>query len=256
MTMTSNSTSQPRARRIEFDALFNFRDLGGYLAQGGMTTTRWGLLYRSDGLHRATSRDLDRLEELGVATVVDLRTGHERIEDGSFDEVQTRISYHHVPLFEDLAGERPDPEGDDYLLRLYMHMVTARGARIAQAISAVGTSDQPLVFHCTAGKDRTGVVAALVLAAVGVSDDVIAQDYALSHDAMEALVAWYRNKRQGDAPTPIQTAAALNLLGAEAGLMHQMLTLIRAEHGSIDEYLRFIGVDSSDLIALRTKFLD
>ena len=81
MMTTTNSTSQPRARRIEFDALFNFRDLGGYLAQGGMTTTRWGRLYRSDGLHRATPRDLDRLEELGVATVIDLRTAHERTED-------------------------------------------------------------------------------------------------------------------------------------------------------------------------------
>ena len=251
----TTSTSQHRVRRIQFDTLFNFRDLGGYPTRLG-AATRWGVLYRSDGLHRATPRDLDRLEDLGIATVVDLRTSHERLEDGSVDGGQTRFGYQHIPLFDDLTSARPDTRTDDYLLRLYLHLVTARGDRIAQTLRIIATSDQPLVFHCTAGKDRTGVIAALVLAALGVPDDVIAQDYALSRDAMDALVAWYRGNRQDDAPTRIQTAAAMDRLGAEANWMHEVLRFIRAEHGSIGHYMRSIGVDRAERLSLRAKLLD
>ena len=149
--MTSNSTSEPRARRLAFDALFNFRDLGGYPALDGEATTRWGVLFRSDGLHRATAGDLERLAGLGVASVVDLRTPFERTEDGSFDDVPSAVVYHHVPLFEDLTGERPDTESDDYLLHLYIHIVTGRGDRVGEALRHVIATDRPLVFHCTAG---------------------------------------------------------------------------------------------------------
>src|SRR5688572_346755 len=103
--MTTNSSApEPRSRRLMFDALFNFRDLGGYPAREGNATTRWGVMFRSDGVHRATPRDLERLVELGVATVVDLRTTHERREDGSFDDAPSSVAYHHVPLFDDLTG--------------------------------------------------------------------------------------------------------------------------------------------------------
>ena len=254
--MTSNSTSEPRARRLAFDALFNFRDLGGYPAGGGKTTTRWGVLFRSDGLHRSTPRDLVRLADLGIASVVDLRTPFERIEDGSFDDLPSSAAYHHVPLFEDLTGDRPDADSDDYLLRLYTHIVTKRGERVAETIRLVIADDKPVVFHCTAGKDRTGVISALVLAAVGVHDDVIAHDYALSADAMDALVAWYRERRKDDEPAPIRTAAAMNLLGADAVWMHQLMTFIRDEYGSVEDYLRSIGLGSADLVSLSAKLVD
>jgi protein-tyrosine phosphatase len=253
---TSNSTSEPRARRLAFDALFNFRDLGGYPVRDGEATTRWGVLFRSDGLHRATTSDLERLAGLGLASVVDLRTPFERIEDGSFDDVPNGVLYHHVPLFEDLGGERPGTESDDYLLHLYIHIVTTRGDRVAEALRLVIAADRPLAFHCTAGKDRTGVIAALVLSAVGVPDDVIADDYALSGEAMDALVAWYRERRRDDEPAPMQTAAAMNRLGADAEWMRQLMTFIRAEYGSIEGYLRSIGLGSADLVALSTKLVD
>ena len=239
-----------------FDALFNFRDLGGYPARDGHATTRWGVLFRSDGVHRATPRDLERLVDLGVATVVDLRTTHERREDGSFDDAPSSVAYHHVPLFDDLTGARPDTESDDYLLHLYMHIVTARSDRVAEALRLVIASDRPLVFHCTAGKDRTGVIAALVLAAVGVPDDVIAHDYAMSSEAMDALVAWYRDARRDGSPAPMQTAAAMNRLGADAAWMRQLMMFIRAEHGSIEGYLLSIGLTQADLVALSNRLLD
>jgi protein-tyrosine phosphatase len=239
-----------------FDALFNFRDLGGYPAREGNATTRWGVMFRSDGVHRATPRDLERLVELGVASVVDLRTTHERHEDGSFDDAPSSVAYHHVPLFDDLTGARPDTESDDYLLHLYMHIVTARGDRVAEALRLVLASEHPLVFHCTAGKDRTGVIAALVLAAVGVPDDVIANDYAMSSDAMDALVAWYRDARREGTPAPMQTAAAMNRLGADAAWMTQLMTFVRTEYGSVERYLLTIGLAEADLVSLATRLLD
>ena len=196
-------STAPRTRRLEFEALFNFRDLGGYTTADG-SHTRWGSVFRADGLHRATPGDLRRLEAIGITTVVDLRTGHERVDDGSFDAEHPSIDYRHSPIFDDLTGDdRPNRESENYLAELYVRMIAAKGDRLVGAVRAIVDAPGPVVFHCTAGKDRTGVVAALMLSAVGVADDTIAQDYALSHAAMDALVDWYRTNRSASANNPM-----------------------------------------------------
>src|SRR5829696_8848308 len=97
MTVTDDAASRP------FDALFNFRDLGGHVTDDGRIVQP-GVVYRSDGMHRASLDDLGRIELLGITRVVDLRTTHERTEDGCFDDEHPSIEYRHIPIFERLRG--------------------------------------------------------------------------------------------------------------------------------------------------------
>jgi protein-tyrosine phosphatase len=149
---------------ITFDALVNFRDLGGHPVTGG-GTTRSGWAFRSDGVQRATDADLDRLRTLGITRVIDLRTQHERDTDGRVDGRHGEIEVISVPFLDAIVPHNTS-EGD--LLGIYLHIVRRRQAAIVAATRAMLTSPAAVVVHCTAGKDRTGVLAALLLGAIGV----------------------------------------------------------------------------------------
>jgi protein-tyrosine phosphatase len=230
-----------------FDALFNFRDLGGYRTADDRTTVA-GRVYRSDGMHRASIEDLGRIELLGITRVVDLRTTHERTEDGGFDDAHPTIEYRHVPIFERLSGiagaraETVDENDDTPLLTTYRYMLTERRALVVDALEAVAGAPGPVVFHCTAGKDRTGIVAALLLSAVGVPDDTIIEDYARSRVAMERLVDWYRVNRAANARgSALLDERAARLLEADPDWMRTVLHELRAEHGTVRRYLIACG---------------
>jgi protein tyrosine/serine phosphatase len=245
-----------------FDALFNFRDLGGHVTATGRHVRR-GVVYRSDGMHRATLDDLGRIELLGITRVVDLRTTHERTEDGCFDDAHPSIEYSHIPIFERLsgvAGARVETVADDDevpLLTTYRMMLTDKRDRLVTAIEAVAGAPGPVVFHCTAGKDRTGVVAALLLSTVGVSDEVIVDDYGRSRAAMARLVEWYRaNRRDDTTGAGLTDARSSRLLGAEPEWMRVVLRELRAEHGSIRDYLLAAGATPALLAGIEAKLLD
>jgi protein-tyrosine phosphatase len=256
MTVTGDALQRP------FDALFNFRDLGGHRARDGRTVRR-GEVYRSDGMHRASVDDLGRIESLGITRVVDLRTSRECTEDGCFDAAHPTIEYRHVPILEavrGVAGARSVTieEGDETpLLTTYRFMLTERRALLLEAIEAVASAPGPVVFHCTAGKDRTGVVAALLLSIVGVEDATIVEDYGRSRHGMTRLVEWYRANRPQDAATPgILDQRASRLLGADPAWMRALLAEIRAAHGSVRDYLLAAGASRELLTAVERQLLD
>ena len=168
-------------RHIPVESCFNLRDLGGYATAGGRQI-RWRRLFRADGLHRTTEEHLD---DLGLVTVLDLRTNDEVHDRGRFPG--TAVDYHHLPMFDVLPTEAeleqwavPRVMADHYLQML------DDGADSIREVFAVlsDPSAYPAVFHCAAGKDRTGVVAAVLLGVLGVPGDVIVADYALSGKAM------------------------------------------------------------------------
>jgi protein-tyrosine phosphatase len=247
---------QSRPRRITLERAFNFRDLGGYAAADGRTV-RWGLLYRADGIHRIEGADLARVSALGIRTVLDLRTrseldDHGRVRTESFDAV-----YHHLPLLEQVWGrDLPVAEVDavDFLAGRYFDMLTLGSTSIVTALNTVATADRlPLVFHCSAGKDRTGVLAAILLSVLGVSDDDIASDYALSRAAMRELAEWVRTER----PESYETMAAQPpaFLDAPPLAMRRFLALARSEYGSLTDYVTESGVGSDVIESLRVTLL-
>lgn len=238
-------------RHIEHERVFNLRDLGGYRTVDGRTT-RWSTLFRGDGLHRL---DADDCATLGLRTVLDLRTPEE-VERGRLEV--DGVDWHHLPVIRttwkpDWWTEDSTPER--FLADRYATMLEEGAEAIAGALRALARPDRlPAAFHCAAGKDRTGVLAAVILSLVGVDDDTIAADYGLSRLSMERLVEWVRATYPERIDTMADQPAAF--LDAPDAAMHLFLEELRAAHGSVEAYVASIGVDHDTVEALRANLLE
>lgn len=237
-------------RHLPFEVVFNFRDLGGYeTVDGG--TVKWRIVFRADGVHRLS---VDDLAPLGVRTVVDLRTPTE-LERGRF--THDSIGYHHLPIMENTWSR--DAFGDDtdaatFLADRYVEMLDTGRDAIARTLHLLGTEESlPLVFHCAAGKDRTGVVAALLLSVLGVSDDDIADDYSLSRLGMPRFKEWIIANYPDAANAMTSQPSAF--LDAPAEAMHLFLERVRAEYGDVRSYVADLGVDRETVDAVRANLL-
>ena len=185
--------SIPRSRTLTLTGVYNFRDLGGYRAAGGRTV-RWHTLFRADGLGRLTPEDVEALRPYGLRTVVDLRMAHELEDVGRFPVDAYPVTFHHLSVMdrtwdrEEAAIAHLPPA--DFLHTRYTDMLLEAGPRYADALRLLAATDAlPAVFHCAAGKDRTGLLAMLVLGSLGVDREDIVEDYALTSVTMETFRA-------------------------------------------------------------------
>lgn len=254
-TPTLPDVSDPR-RLIALDAVHNFRDLGGYPAADGRTT-RWRTLFRADGLYRLTAADLEVVRRLGLRTVIDLRSDAELAERGTFPHVEHPVAFHHVPVIDSTWQhlDRPDAEEPVVFLEWAYHDMLRQGPeRFAQAIEQLSQADAlPAVFHCAAGKDRTGVLAMLVLGSLGVPHEFIAADYALTGEGMERMRVW----AQRDAPdlwARLADAPAA-FLAAHPEAMLRVIDSICAD-GTIRDYTLSLGVSPAALDRLADRLLE
>jgi protein-tyrosine phosphatase len=228
-------------------AAFNLRDLGGLPTQDGGRVHE-GLLWRSDTLHRLDDEDLQALGQLGLRTVVDLRSPQEVSRWGQLRVTDDGPTLHDVPLFTDVRDlaltELTDEDTSSAvsaMVELYASMLAAGGPAIARAVTLLGAEGAlPAVFHCTAGKDRTGLIAALVLAAVGVGDDDIVRDYARTEEAAGRTLAWMA-EHEPESHQRLRAYPAW-VLRSHPATMQGFLDRIRARHGSVTDLLVEIGV--------------
>ena len=256
--MTDLSSATTADRHVPFDAgAFNVRDLGGLRTIAGDSLRR-GVAYRADGLHRLPTEEIERLASLGVRTVVDLRTAGE-IEIAA-SMAADDIAVVHLPVLrdvwshEDFGGDAAPSDAVSFLVDRYLEMLE-EGAEAIAAIFGLLAEDgaRPLAFHCSAGKDRTGVIAALLLSSLGVADDDIAEDYTTSAAAMDKLVEWIRAQRPEAADAMAKQPAVFLTCPPEA--MHVFLARLRERWGSVPAYLASIGVEPPTLEAVRAAFL-
>jgi protein-tyrosine phosphatase len=242
-------------RPIEFETVFNFRDLGGYRTLDGRSL-RWSTLYRADGLYRISPEDLDRLGSLGLTTVIDLRTDRERRERGCFPVEAHPVDYHHLPLLGrtwDEVGLVADGTGAFFAAR-YLEMLEEGASSIAAAIELLARPEvHPVVMHCSAGKDRTGALTAVVLALLGVDDETIALDYCLSGPAVVDMVRWLRQNRPELVTGSFEPQAETE---APRETMQLLLGGVRERYGSMPRYARQLGVEQATLDALRDRLLE
>ena len=244
-------------RHVALETIFNFRDLGGYRTADGRTV-RWRVLYRADALHRLSGPDIAAVAALGISTVLDLRTVGEVEQRGRFPYEDLPVDYRHLPLIPaiwDPATLPVEAPAEDFLADRYLEMLDVGRPAIVDAMQVLAAAaSYPAVFHCAAGKDRTGMLAAVILAALGVDDDVIAEDYGLSRDGMTRMVEWIRQSSpEGFEEMQNQPAA---FLGAPPEAMRRVLEAVRLEHGSMDGYLAEIGVGTDLLSRLRANLLE
>lgn len=239
--------------RIELEGATNFRDLGGYLGAGGRPI-RSGRVFRSDGLHRLTASDHKKFETLGIARVCDLRYSDERAREPS--RLPSGVQAIHVGLTERpsassadaLDGEsRTEEKALEYLRTNYEQYPHLYAGAYRTILGHLLHDDGGLVFHCTAGKDRAGLAAVVVLTALGVDPEQIRRDYLLTNDY------WDRGDRPpSDWPTSVVEA----IFTARELYLDAALTAIDRDFGSFERFLTDkVGFGPSERDALQARLL-
>jgi protein-tyrosine phosphatase len=248
----------PPSRDVELVDVYNLRDLGGY-ATGDGRRTRWRTLFRGAGLHRLGGEDLEAVRALGLRTVVDLRTAEELAAVGAYPTAQLPAAFHHLPMITsqwDHSGIDDSAPPELYLVERYREMFDVGRATIAATVTLLADPGAlPAVFYCAAGKDRTGVLAAVILAAIGVREQDIVADYHLSKARVERIVARARAAGDREAASPM-LAQPPTVMAAPPAAMQLLLAALREEHGSAAGYLRDAGVGAATLAAVADNLLE
>ena len=214
----------------------NFRDVGGYVTTDGYRVQQ-GRIFRSNQLGQLTSQDLSQLETLGVHSVVDFRSDDEIAKAGP--GLLTGAFRHTLPIDPSIGYQlRTRLEGgqpinrqvtEELMCDLYRGFVRDHAGHFRRFFELLLAESTPLVFHCSAGKDRTGFAAALILSALGVSRDVVFQDYMLTN------LLWKIDPlSMGDLPADVTAA----LGRAEEAFLAAAYETIDTEFGGIDHDLR------------------
>jgi protein-tyrosine phosphatase len=212
-------------------------------------------LYRSDALHALTSGDVSRFRgDLGITDVVDLRSSFELANEGRGLLEQETISFHHLPLFDGDTHSADHAAAMEMSLgERYVGLLRVAREPIARVIERLADAPGGAVYHCAAGKDRTGVISAVLLGALGVSNELIVADYALSAENIDAIIDRVMNMK-GYKDTLLTMPE--DTLHALPETMETVVSSIDETHGSMSGYLLDAGVEESTLERLRAKCLD
>ena len=247
-------------RHLDLEGAHNVRDLGGYETVDGRRT-RWKTFLRSDGMHRLTSRDREQLLRYGVRTVIDLRRTEEvRSQPNVFADSDS-VAY----LRRNLTGDDwtsnaldsiPDLDQAQRMARNYVRSLDTRQASYREVLAALASPGAlPAIFHCTAGKDRTGRIAALLLANAGVDEETIVEDYALSaRYRFQAYLADPSN--QPDVPRDVKTWREYQGIVSPPQTMRLVLKHLNDRYGGVPGYLRAIGLTDDQIESLRASAVE
>jgi protein tyrosine/serine phosphatase len=250
---------------IELDGAVNVRDLGGLPTRDGGRTAAARLL-RGDNLQELSASDVAKLvQDIGVTTVVDLRSVHERAAEGPapLDGVATVRHAHHPVLPElgaatdvvaDAVAARDDQDRsrypDDPTCGHYLGYLEDRPDEVVAALRSIARSEGAALVHCAAGKDRTGVVVALALTVAGVPATAVVADYAATGERIQAIMARLRRSRPYAADVDSKPA---DLQRPRAETMAAFLEQMDARYGGVASWLTDHGMSAADLDALRVK---
>jgi protein-tyrosine phosphatase len=240
-------------RLLALAGAYNFRDLGRYPTTDGRMTA-WGKLFRSDTLQELTGADLDVLRRIGLAGVIDLRTAAEVERSGRGLLADEPVRYLHASVLQDEGGEsQAAPSGDDPSERYLWYLDAGRQALVAALDMVADPDSYPLVFHCAAGKDRTGVLAALVLDILGVRPEVIVEDYVLTETRIDLIRARLRRDPvYGDQIDKIPASR----LSVQASTMERFLAGLHARHGGARAWALAAGVAEASLDRMSVFLLE
>ena len=248
----------PPERDLVWDGCLNVRDLGGHRTSDG-GETKFGAIVRSDSVSQLTEAGWQALVAHGVRTVVDLRGDHEREED---PPRELPVDVVHVPFMEaseeewnEIAPEieaasAAAPDVATSTRDVYVIFLERFKANVAAGVRAVARAQEGgVVVHCAGGKDRTGLLTALLLHLVGVPEQEIAADYALSEERLRPRhEAWFEAAESEEELVRLQRIAQTPA-GSMLGVFHELERL----YGSVDDYLLSAGVEEEDLERVRSR---
>ena len=243
-------------RHYPFEGCFNFRDIGGYPNQDGKRV-KSGLYFRAGRQDRMTDQDLLKLSDLKISTQIDLRKPDEALQQGKGPLEVMGANYINIAVI---------PEGgSDQLSRLvgdtgisgkrylgYLEFGPSSWLKIFEILA--NKDSLPVVLHCTAGKDRTGVSTAFLLSILGVSREVIEADYLLTNLDTERQADFIENT--AGYPEGYDRETMISVAGVPKGAMKDFLDGVESKWGSVNEYLEKIGVTQEQMDMVRHNFLE
>ena len=243
-------------RHYSFEGCFNFRDIGGYLNQDGKRVKK-GLYFRAGRQDRMTEKDLVQLSDLNISTQIDLRKQEEVLDQGRGPLEDMGAKYINISVI---------PEGGSEKLNKLVGDTGISGKRYLGYLEFGPTSwlrlfgiladeeNLPVLLHCTAGKDRTGVSTAFLLSVLGVSRDIIEADYLLTNldterqaDFIESTVGY---------PEGYNREKMISIAGVPKDAMKDFLDGVESKWGSAVEYLQKIGITNDQMDMIRNNFLE
>jgi protein-tyrosine phosphatase len=246
-----------RSRDLTWDGLLNVRDLGGHTTENG-GETRYGTIVRADSLHQLTEDGWQSVVDYGIRTVVDLRMDEEREGD---PPTGAPVDLLHVSLFDDdkevfeevEAAAKAAPDVATATKEVYLLFLEHFKANVATAIRAVANAPEGgVVVHCMGGKDRTGLITALLLQLAGVDDEQIAADYALSEERLRPRhELWF-----AEAETEAERERLRRIAQTPASSIAGVLAELRRRYGGVEGYLRAAGLSDEDLRLARARLRD
>lgn len=266
-TATAPQVDALRMRRLPFSGAKNFRDLGGYPTEDGRSV-RWGALYRADALHKLTDADLRQLSGLCLERVVDFRANYEKEREPDRLPEELRARLLGIPIL-DSSNELFQNSRQEFVKILKtvdasscmrntnMELATRFAPEIRRFIDVLlSANGRPVLFHCAAGKDRTGFAAAVFLRLAGVSQKTVMQDYLLTNRYFLAHYSWslkmirlLRGKRFAESVRAFMIAEPAYLSAAFAAIEEQ--------HDTFEGYVRNrLGLSQTDVAQLQALYLE
>lgn len=230
----------------------NIRDLGGYQTETGLITKTHAFL-RGDALHNLTDEDCRLLYDYGVRCVIDLRSDDEILrEPDRLPIIYKQIKYKHIPIQDPVRANRYSTEFPPSMWQLYCWLLDDSQAEFRTVLETMAEfPDSVVLFHCSGGKDRTGMTAMLLLKLVGVDEDTIIEDYAYSEKAMADLfpIQVIQMEARGLVVPPyVMQSPPENMVKA--------LEHLSSVYNTAEEYLKRIGLFDSQILKVQKKLID
>ena len=249
-------------RRLDLEGAWNTRDMGGYRTEDG-SYVRWGTIYRSAELNGLTDHDFEYLKSLNLKVLCDFRAQSERTRSPT-DLMRLPGTRYDVLPISPGASQRPPPgrgrpvpsrppTPNPTNAKPYTFM-TAAAPQFAQVFHSIARGDLPLLFHCTAGKDRTGMMAGILLSLLGVSRETILHDYLDSTNLPDAELVKIAKVTKSSVTN---LAAARRFTSVERAQLELTFDLLEKDYGSVETYLQTaVGLSDDEITTIRTRLLE
>lgn len=229
-------------RRILKDKVENMRDIGGYHV-GKSKIVKAGLLVRSNVITTLDNDDIQNLANLGFSTVIDLRSDEEVARKNGVFVNNKKFSYKHVPI----KGDGRLPKENESVLDTYIEMLSGK-EQIKEIFDILSKTEGGVIYYCNAGKDRTGVVTALILKLLGVDEKEIAIDYAASGIFLDKMLKEYAQSMNND-------KNIINIITPKADTIFKLFDYIDGNYESTEEYLKQCGITENTINTIKEKYI-
>lgn len=235
-------------RYLNFKKTTNFRDIGGISTLDGKTV-KWGKIYRSDNLSKLKKKEFSRFDALQIKTVIDLRTKAEIAEKE--DNLPLDTDYISVPIVSDqgdlmgqmkgkvLRGEVSEEESKILMKAFYTKCVTDNIPLLQDVITKIATSEEPILYHCSAGKDRTGIVTAILFSILNVDRETIVNEYLLSNYYRSSKIKSTINKAKllKVIKPKLNTEVIVNFMSVDKDYINSVFEIIDTNYGGMDQFI-------------------